>query len=287
MAVHSPYIPKPTAYDSEWRLAESAAQTAMGVAASRFQPVLANAHGWEQRADVLGAGIYRVELGKGHFYRFSSSNDWSFNLTVYDEAGYQLYAGVNEPDRIGSLGHLAFPLLALRDGAVFVKVETSGNAGAALVDLRVEHSAATLSTDAPTSIQLAAFGSGSDAPKAEAAFYGGEGGNRIVGKPQAVNLIYAGNGDDVIELKTASDKLSLVDGGLARDTLVLGFPSQQAKLTRVNAFGPFRFVVTPMPGQHDAHLLSGSPDGARLVLRSIERIQFSDKSVEMRDMPGY
>ena len=69
--------------------------------------------------------------------------------------------------------------------------------------------------------------------------------------------------------------------------LVLGFPSQQAKLKRVNAFGPFRFVVTPPLGQHDAHLLSGSPDGARVVLRSIERIQFSDKTVDMKDLPGF
>ncbi|OYU27669.1 MAG: hypothetical protein CFE41_10420 [Burkholderiales bacterium PBB2] len=287
MAVHSAYISKPTAYDSEWRLVESVAQSAKALAASQFQPAPVNAHGWEQRADVLGAGLYRVELRKGNFYRFSSNNDWSFNLTVYDEAGYQLYAGVNEPDRIGSLGHLSYPMLALRDGAAFVKVETSGDAGAAWVDLRVERSTASLGADVATSIQLAALGSGSDAAQAEAAFYGGDAGNRIAGKPQAANLIYAGNGDDVIELKTASDKLSWIDGGLARDTLVLGFPSHLARLKRINAFGPFRLVVTPPVGQHDAHLLSGSPDGARLVLRSIERIQFSDKTVEMKELPGF
>ncbi|WP_156089055.1 hypothetical protein [Paucibacter sp. KBW04] len=257
--------------------------------ATAFQPAAANPHGWERRAEVLGSGVYRVELQKGHFYRFGSSNEWSFNLTVFDEAGYQLYAGLNEPDRIGSLGKLAHPMLALRDGPVFVKVEVSGGASSNLVDLQVESSAATRGSDQASTVDLAAAGSGSGAAKAaaEAAFYGGAGGNHIVGKPQAVNLIYAGNGNDVIELKTASDKLSLIDGGLARDTLVLGFSSQLAKLKRVNAFGPFRLVVTPVSGQHDAHLLSGSPDGARLILRSIERIQFSDKTVEMRDLAGY
>ncbi len=267
---------------------ETEAAKAKPLASSLFQPAAAsNAHGWTHQAKVMGSGLYRVELNQGHFYRFSSSNEWSFNLTVYDAAGYQIYAGLNEPDRMGTLGQLSHALLAARDGAVFVKVEVAGGAQSSLVDLVIETTAATRGGDAPSTIDLARFGQGAQAATAEAAFFGGPGGNRITGKPMAANTIYGGSGDDVIELRTASNKISLVDGGLARDTLIVGFTSGQAKLARVNAYGPFRMIMGPKDSRPDAHALTGNSDGSTLLLRSIERIQFSDKTVEMKDLPGY
>ncbi len=246
-----------------------------------------NAHGWTHQAKLLGSGLYRIEISQGHFYRFSSSNEWSGNLTVYDAAGYQLYAGLGELDRVHPLDDpLAYELLALRDGAVFVKVEASGGAISSLVDLLIETTGASVGGDAPRQIDLATLGQGAGAALAHAAFFGGAGADRITGKPRAPNTIFAGSGDDVIELKTQAKTLSRVDGGLARDTLIVGFPSTAAQLGRLNAYGPYRHLA-PNGSLPDAHALSGSPDGAVIIVRSIERVQFSDKTLEFKDLPGY
>jgi hypothetical protein len=198
---------------------------------------------------------------------------------VYDAAGYQLYAGLGELDRVRPLDDpLAYELLALRDDPVFVKVEASGGASSALVDLRVETTGASLDGEAARHIDLAT--------QAHAAFFGGSRADRITGKPQAPNTIVGGSGDDVIELKTAAKTLSRVDGGLARDTLIVGFPSSAAQLSRINAYGPYRHLA-PQGSQHEAHALSGSPDGALIIVRSIELVQFSDKTLAFKDLPGY
>lgn len=281
-------MPKPNGYDIEWRLPESAAAQARAMDGQAYGAAPAgNAHGWTRQAELLGSGLYRIELTQGHFYRFSSSNQWAGNLTVYDAAGYQLYAGLGELDRVRPLDDpLAYELLALRDGPVFVKVEASGGASSALVDLRVETTGASLGGEAARQIDLATQGQGAAAAHAHAAFFGGSGADRITGKPQAPNTIVGGSGDDVIELKTAAKTLSRVDGGLARDTLIVGFPSSAAQLSRINAYGPYRHLA-PQGSQHEAHALSGSPDGALIIVRSIELVQFSDKTLAFKDLPGY
>ncbi len=281
-------MPKPNGYDIEWRLSELAAAQARAMDGQAYGAAPAgNAHGWTRQAELLGSGLYRIELTQGHFYRFSSSNQWAGNLTVYDAAGYQLYAGLGELDRVRPLDDpLAYELLALRDGPVFVKVEASGGASSALVDLCVETTGASLGGEAARQIDLATQGQGAAAAQAHAAFFGGSGADRITGKPQAPNTIVGGSGDDVIELKTAAKTLSRVDGGLARDTLIVGFPSSAAQLSRINAYGPYRHLA-PQGGQHEAHALSGSPDGALIIVRSIELVQFSDKTLAFKDLPGY
>jgi hypothetical protein len=285
--VHSPYIAQPNGYDTQWRLAEAEAAQAQPLAASAFRDAGANAHGWTHQALVLGSGLYRVELSRGHFYRFSSNNAWAGNLTVHDAAGYQLYAGLGELDRDRPLDDpLAYALLALQDGAVFIKVEAVGGATSPNVDLLVERTAASLGGEAGRTVDLSTQGQGADAPRAHAAFHGGDGDDRIVGKPLAPNSIFAGGGDDTIELKTAAKTLSRVDGGLARDTLVAGFASTAARLVRLNAYGPYRHLP-PNTGRPDAHALSGSPDGAVIIVRSIERVQFTDTTVEFRSLPGH
>ncbi|MFN5047252.1 hypothetical protein [Roseateles sp.] len=286
--MHSAYIPKPNGYDIEWRLLEADAAKARLVDPKAFGAApVGNAHGWTHQARLLGSGLYRIELTQGHFYRFSSSNEWKFNLTVYDAAGYQLYAGVGELDRVRPLDDpLAYELLALRDAAAFVKVEATGGATSTLVDLLVETTGASIGGDAPRQSDLATQGQGSGAAQAHAAFFGGAGADRVIGKPRAPNTIVGGTGDDVIELKTAAKTLSRVDGGLARDTLIVGFPSSAARLTRINAYGPYRHLE-PNGSKHDAHALSGSPDGAIIIVRSIEQVVFSDRTVEFKDLPGY
>jgi len=289
LAVHSSYIARPNGYDIEWRLQEVDAAKAKPLAESVFTAAPANDQGWTHEARLLGSGLYRVALKQGHFYRFSSSNEWSFNLTVHDEAGYQLYAGLNEPDRIGSLGQLSFPLLAVRDGVVFVKVDVGGGAESNRVDLLIETSAASRAAEAYVTVDL---GRANQAATAPAAFFGephgyaGPGGHRITGKPFAANTIYGGTGSDVIELKTQANKTSVVDGWLGSDTLIVGFPSSEAKLVKRNAYGPFRHL-TPQGRDPDAHALMGSPDGAALILRSIEFVQFSDKTLQLKDLPGF
>ncbi len=271
-----------------WRLQETDAAKARLMDNKAYVAAPAgNAHGWTQQAKLLGSGLYRIELTQGHFYRFSSSNEWAGNLTVYDAAGYQLYAGLGELDRLRPLDDpLAHELLALRDGAVFIKVEASGGATSTQVDLLVETTGASLGGDAPRQIDLSSMGQGPGAAQAHAAFFGGAGADRVVGKPRAPNTLFGGTGDDVIELKTQAKTLSRVDGGLARDTLIVGFPSTAAQLSRLNAYGPYRHLA-PQGSQPDAHALSGSPDGAVIIVRSIERVQFSDKAVEFKDLPGY
>lgn len=287
------YIATPNGYDLEWQLLEADAAKARSLSGQDFTAAPANAFGWTQRAQLLGSGLYRIELEQGNFYRFSSGNEWAFNMTVYDAAGYQLYAGLNEPDRIGSLGNLSFTLLAARKGPVFVKVDASGGAPTKQVDLLIETSASTRAGAAYVTVDLSVMGPGAQAASAAAAFFGepvgyqGSGGHRIAGKPGAENTIYGGTGSDVIELKTQSNKTSLVDGWLGSDTLIVGFASTAAKLKPVNAYGPYRLSMGPKDRRPDAHALTGSADGAVIVLRSVEWVQFTDKTVELRSIPGY
>lgn len=278
LSTTSPYITYPTSLDSNYRITNADATKAIQVSESAFVASPSNADGWKMQATYSQQGLFKVPVTKGYFYQFSTSSYWPPYLNVYDEAGYEI-AFVS-----GSYSKSAIStrVLSIKSGVLYVRVLADISPVFKNADLIIDVNTASLGTDAGQQIDLSTFASGPNAGYLEFGFFGGAGNDRLIGKTQADNTIYGGAGDDVIEISRPSYVYvsSLVDGGEGLDTLVVDFPSAGITLKRVAAYGYGKTIPGTLT---DSHYIVDK----LITIRNIERIQFTDKTMDVSAMSGY
>ena len=272
----SPYITYPVDLDKSYRLTNAKAALAILADEAAFRASPSNDAGWKMQATYARQGLFKVPVTQGYFYQFSSSSFWGPCMEVFDDAGY-------------SLGHTCAPsssttsstyqrILAAKSGYLYVNVTSQMSSAFKNADLVIDVNTDSRGVDGGQQVDLSTFATGQYAEHIEFGFFGGSGNDKITGKIKANNTIYAGAGDDAIEIKLYPYSSAFVDGGPGTDTLVVGFPSTGIALKKVAAFGYGRNLPSLLT---DSFLVVDT----LIVMRNVEYIQFTDKTLAVNVVP--
>ncbi|MBC3831463.1 DUF4214 domain-containing protein [Undibacterium amnicola] len=276
----SPYITYPVDLDRTFRLTNATAALATLADESAFRASPSNDAGWKMQATYARQGLFKVPVTQGYFYQFSSSSYWGPCMQIYDEAGYSfgLSLGLSCAPSSSTTSSIFRRLLVAKSGYLYVDVTSRTSPVFKNADLVIEVNTDSKGIDGGQQIDLSTFATGQYAEYIDFGFYGGSGNDKIVGKTKGNNMIYAGAGNDLIEIKPYQYNSSFVDGGPGTDTLVVGFSSSGIALKKVAAFGYGRYS----PGSLTDSLLLIDKS---IVIRDVEYIQFTDKILDVNVIP--
>ena len=286
LSTTSPYITYPTPSDESLRLKNSEAALAILAKESAFVASAANDNGWAMHATYSQQGLFKVPVTRGYYYQFSTSSYWPPYLAVYDEAGYRL------ADDSGSysVSAAAINILAIQSGFLYVSVSAQISPVFANAGLRIDVNPESKGLDSGQQVVLAAFGSGG---KYVTGFYGGKGSDRIDAKNTSSATIYGGGGDDVIEIGDSNfTSAPIIDGGDGNDTLIVNFASTGVTLAKSALYGSGTWQPGTLTDAYGvckkiAVVIPCAALAADIRIRNIERIQFTDKTMDVSAIPGY
>lgn len=285
----SPYIAFPTLLDLNFRLKNADAAKAILANESAFVAAASNDYGWQMRATYSQQGLFKVPVTKGHFYQFSSSSYWGPCLTIYDEAGYDLLRISCAPPSSG-VSSTTKKLLVVKTGFVYINVVSQISPVFKNADLVIDVRTNTLGSDSGGTTDLSTFATGPFADQIDVAFFGGAGTDRVIAKTSGNKTVFGGEGDDSIEIKSGTYSSTFFDGGDGIDTAVLDFSSAGISLKRAMAFGWGLSVAgTPNSATEvaDSHDIMLGANSKLIKVRNVERIQFTDKLLNVSALPGY
>jgi hypothetical protein len=274
----SPYFTFPSTLDESLRLTNVKAELAFLASESVFSASPVNDYGWKFQATYAKQGLFRVPVMQGYFYQFSTSSFWGPCIGVYDEAGFQI--GSSCAPASSTVSSTRQQILAAKSGFLYVDVTSRISPSFKNADLVIHVNPDSKGLDGGQQVNLSSFATGPNADLINFGFYGGSGNDQIIGKPSAKNTIYGGAGDDIIEIKSNGYQSSFADGGSGVDTVVVGIASGGVTIKRIAAFG---YESLTKGASTDAYHISK----VLLRIRNIERIQFTDKTLDVSSIPGY